>query len=172
MKTKTILVVMNVATYLALVGVAIQGGSKLISYVVSLNNPEAAKNLYNGLDLFALQDYSFWHYTAIVSFLVFLDALKVYTCQLVIKVLTDIKLTNPFTPEMTGLLDKISYVIFSTWLVSFLYNGHRDWLVRRIPGLAMEAISIDFIFMAGVVFIIAQVFKRGVEIQSENDLTV
>ncbi|MBN2635649.1 MAG: DUF2975 domain-containing protein [Prolixibacteraceae bacterium] len=29
-----------------------------------------------------------------------------------------------------------------------------------------------FLFMAGLVFVISQIFKRGVEIQSENDLTV
>jgi hypothetical protein len=30
----------------------------------------------------------------------------------------------------------------------------------------------EFIFMAGVVFIMSQAFKRGVEIQSDNDLTI
>jgi hypothetical protein len=30
----------------------------------------------------------------------------------------------------------------------------------------------DFIFMAAVVYIIAVIFKRGVELQTENDLTV
>jgi hypothetical protein len=29
-----------------------------------------------------------------------------------------------------------------------------------------------FIIMAAVVFIIAQIFKRGVDVQQENDLTV
>jgi hypothetical protein len=30
----------------------------------------------------------------------------------------------------------------------------------------------EFLFMAGLVFIISPIFKRGVELQSENELTV
>ncbi len=32
--------------------------------------------------------------------------------------------------------------------------------------------SSEFLFMAGIIFIIALIFKRGVEIQSENELTI
>jgi hypothetical protein len=30
----------------------------------------------------------------------------------------------------------------------------------------------EFLFLAGIVFVIAQIFKRGIEIQTENELTV
>lgn len=32
--------------------------------------------------------------------------------------------------------------------------------------------SAEFVFMAGVVFVMSQIFKKGVEIQTENELTV
>jgi hypothetical protein len=33
-------------------------------------------------------------------------------------------------------------------------------------------VSGETLFLAGVVFVIAQIFKKGVEIQSENELTI
>jgi len=36
----------------------------------------------------------------------------------------------------------------------------------------MDLFSSDFIFLAGVIFIFAQIIKRGIEIQSENNLTI
>ncbi|GLU53977.1 hypothetical protein Dfri01_34380 [Dyadobacter frigoris] len=59
-----------------------------------------------------------------------------------------------------------------TWIVAVLNNEHADRLFKR-TGIISEAWAAEeFIFMAGLVFIISRVFKRGVEIQSENDLTV
>jgi hypothetical protein len=53
-----------------------------------------------------------------------------------------------------------------------LYNGHAEWLSKRIAGLQENLISGEFILLAGVVFVFSQIFKKGVEIQSENELTI
>ena len=52
------------------------------------------------------------------------------------------------------------------------YDLHMAWLAERVAGLEKNYISGEFIFMAGVVFVISQIFKKGVEIQSEHELTV
>jgi len=69
-------------------------------------------------------------------------------------------------------LEKISYVLFGTWLVEMLYGAHMSWMMKLTGETFGTLDSGGFIFMAGLVFIISQVFKRGVEIQAENDLTV
>lgn len=69
-------------------------------------------------------------------------------------------------------LEKISIIAFGTWVVTMLSNAHTGWLLKLTGELHGNWLSGEFIFMVGIVFIVSQVFKRGVEIQSENELTV
>ncbi|HEU0064405.1 MAG TPA: DUF2975 domain-containing protein, partial [Flavisolibacter sp.] len=154
------------------IGLMIKAGAILISYGVSIWNPEGAKNLYMGQNLYNLRQYNFFHYTLMVSFMVALLVLEAYIAYLVIRVLSRIKLANPFTFEVSGLIQKISYFIFGTWIMGMLYNAHTIWLLKRIAGFQENMISGEFIFLAGVVFVFSQIFKKGVELQSENELTV
>jgi len=101
-----------------------------------------------------------------------LYALKSYVWYLVIKTLSHLKLTNPFKMETAQKLEKISYTLFSTWIAGMVSSAHTAWLEKVTDGVQADYVSGEFIFMAGLVFIISQVFKRGVEIQSENELTV
>ncbi len=171
--TKDILTVMNILSWIVLVGLVAQAGSILISYGVSTVHPVAAKNLYMGLDLSAIRDSHFWLYTWNIVFLVVLLGLKAYTAFLVVRVTSKIKMANPFTAEVSMTIEKISYFILGIWVVSMLFNIYVKKLLKDvIPNLQENLISTEFILLAGVVFIFAQIFKRGVEIQSENELTV
>jgi len=173
-KTRTyqILTVMRILAWVAFVGFSIETGAVLISYVVSSINPEAAKNLYKGLNLYNLRQFNFWNYTASVSFLVSISAMKSYISCLVIGVLSKLSLTNPFTTEVANRLEKISYYSLGTWAVTILSNAHTAWLMKTTGELHGNMLSGEFIFMTAIVFILSQIFKRGVEIQSENELTV
>ena len=91
---------------------------------------------------------------------------------MVIKTISKMNLANPFKMEVANKLEKISYVLLGTWLVALLSSAHSSWLLKITGEKYGNEISGEFIFVAGLVFIISQVFKRGVEIQSENELTV
>ena len=75
--------------------------------------------------------------------------------------------------EAALLLEKIGYFLISIWIVGTIADNYIQWLAKRI-GQNISELDIDFnyLFIAGIVYIISQVFKRGVEIQTENDLTV
>jgi hypothetical protein len=45
-------------------------------------------------------------------------------------------------------------------------------ILEIVYGIKATYISGDVLFLAGMVFVFAQMFKRGVEIQRENELTV
>ena len=171
-KTKQILTVMHILGWVAFIGFLIEGGVILFSYGISCVNPDGAKNLYKGLNLYDLRQFNFWHYTLSVSFMVAISIFKAWVSFLIIKTLSKFNLKNPFTMEVSRKLEQISYVSFGTWLVTMLSNAHKGWLLKITGELHGNWISGEFIFMIGVVFIISQVFKRGVEIQSENELTV
>ena len=171
-KTVAILTAMNVLAWVTFFGLIIKAGAIIFSYVVSITNPEGAKNLYMGLNLSQIRGYDFWHYTGVVSFLIAIALMEAYAAFLVTKVLSKIKLANPFRMEVAQLMEKISIYIFEIWVLVMLYNAHRGWLSKSLHELQTNYISGEFIFLAGVVFVFSQVFKKGVEIQTENELTV
>lgn len=170
--TRQILSVMQVITWIAYIGLCIKTGAILISFGVSFVNPEAAKNIYKGLDLDSLRQVNFTYYVALVSFMVAILMMKAHVFYLVTRILSKITLANPFKMDVAKILEKVSYVLLGTWIVGMLSNAYTSWLLKRTGEVFNSGSTDDFLFMAGLVFIISQVFKRGVEIQSENELTV
>ena len=171
-KTERILTVMNVLAWIVFVGAMIDAGGDLTSWGISFWHPLAAKDLFNHLDLYALREFSVFHYSLAVLFSVAAMIMIGYTAYLVIKVLSKIKLSNPFTQEIAQRMERISYFLLATWILVMLKNLHTYWLQQQVPGVKVEYISGDFIFTAGVVFVFAQIFKKGVELQTEHELTV
>ncbi|MBL7850091.1 MAG: DUF2975 domain-containing protein [Cyclobacteriaceae bacterium] len=174
-RTETILTVMHVLAWIGFIGLAIEAGAILTAYGVSWFNPIAAKDLYRGMNLYDLSQYDFWLYTQMVSYIVALVAIKAYAVYLVIKIMMKVKLQSPFTAETVTRLETISYVLFGGVIISILCNVQTGWLSKRVQDFNISWIGDnagEFLFMAGLVFVISQVFKRGVELQSENELTV
>lgn len=174
LKTTTgqILMVLKVLAWVAFIGYAIEAGAIILSFLVSLANSEAARNLYKGLDLYDLSQLDFLQYAGSVSFLVALAIMKSSVWYLVIKTLTRINLENPFKMKVARLLEQISYSLLGIWIVGMISSGYAAWLEKTTGQAFGTEVSGEFIFVAGVVFVISQVFKRGVEIQTENELTV
>lgn len=171
MKTTNLLKVMHVITWIVFIGLMIKTGVIIFSYMVSIGNPEAAKNVYAGLDLFEYYNHSFWQYTCIISYKVVLFATEASIAYLIIKLLGNLNLEKPFNETVQKRMQQISYSIFNLWILAMLHNTHLKFLAKR-HDFSMELFSSDFLFLAGVIFIFAQIIKRGIEIQSENDLTI
>lgn len=171
MKTKKILKIMYVLSWIVFIGLSIKTGAIVISYMVSVGNPEASKNLFDGLDLSEFYNYDFKQYSFIVSYKVALFAIETYITFLVIKLLKALNLEKPFNIKVQKLMQSISYSIFNLWLLAMLHNTHIRYIAKKHQ-FSMDLFSNDFIFLAGVIFIFAQIVKRGIEIQSENELTI
>ena len=174
MKTRTdfILAIMNVLAWVTFFGLAVKTGAILISYGVSIKNPIASENLYMGWNLSKVRQYDFWHYTSMVTMNVLILIIDAVIAYLITRALSKIKMSNPFTMPVANLLEKVSYLILLVWVVAMLYNSYLAWLSKQITGFQENKFSGEFILMAGVVFVFSQIFKKGVEIQSENELTV
>ena len=176
-RTKQILNVLHVLSWIIFIGLCIQTGALLISFFVSLViNPAGARNLHMGLNLSELHASNSSHYVVLVMFIIFLSALKAYIFYLVIKIFLKINLKHPFSPEVASLITKISYLALSIGIITLAVNIYCDWLIENVSSLPtlhryLGGIG-EFLLLGGIIFIIAQVFKRGIEIQSENELTV
>ena len=171
-RTEHILTITHILAWVAFIGFMIAGGGLLVTYGISYGNPEAARDLFMDLDLYDLRQFDFWYYTNTISFMVALSVMKSYICYLVIKTMSAFNMRNPFTAEVASKLETISYVAFGTWVVGILSNANTRWLMKKTGTLYGDLVSVEFIWVVALVFIISQVFKRGVEIQTENDLTV
>jgi len=176
-KTHELLIVMKVLTWVIFVGLCIKTGALVISFVVSeFINPLASRNLYLGFNLSNLKAFSNGHYSAMLLLLIVLSALKAFMFYLVIKFFLRLNLMNPFSSDVALLIKKISYVAFTIGTVAMIAIQYSRWLSQK--GVVFTGLTefIDsgaaFLFFSGIIFIISLVFKKGIEIQTENELTV
>lgn len=77
---------------------------------------------------------------------------------------------------MSDKISQISYCTLSVGIVGYLarqftnYLNHRDLATDHIDQFWVD--SNAFILMGAVIYVIAVIFKKGVDLQNENDLTI
>lgn len=173
-KTRTILIVLRVLAWMGVFGIAMNLGSQVFSFIVSFTNPVASKqipgipqNLYN------LLQYDFKSYAYAMSVVIVLSAMFLYTWYQVTMLLTNLNIKNPFTVQVSRKLERIAYALLVIWAVGLIGEQYVDWVSRRM-GEPLDIITVkgEFLFTAGIVYIISQIFKYGIEIQEENQQTI
>lgn len=172
-KTSFILKTMNVVFWIIFIGLCIKTGSLLVSYFVSMAiNPIATHNLYLGLNLSELYNNDIASYSIIVFMLIVLTGLKAYIGYWVIKIFLKMKIEKPFSEAINKIITKISRIALWTGLLAILAQVFSEWLMEKNIIIPINWAYVEILFFAGVIYIIAQVFKKGIELQSENELTV
>lgn len=170
--TTTIFSIMNVVFWIIFIGFLIKAGAILISYIVSLINPIAATDLYLSLDLSDLQSANIWHYTSYVSFVITFLVIKAYMSYIVIKIFQVLDMSRPFSEAVSQLISKLSHITIAAAILAMIAGGYVKWLLKSGFDLNQNFGSSQFLFLAGIIFIIAEIFKRGIALQSENELTI
>lgn len=173
MKTSQILNTMKVVSWVIFIGLCIKAGAIITSSFVSLFiNQEATQDLYLGLNLSSLYEFGVGYYVALLAFMILILALQAYIFFLVIKLFSKFDEHSPFNPELSKLIIRISYISLFTGLVASIGTGYSKWLGKKDILVPFDWGAEEFLFMSGVVFIVALFYKRGIEIQSENELTI
>lgn len=177
--TKTVLKITNILSWIIFIGLCIQTGAFLFSYSVSMfSNSEGAKNINLDLNLFELYQNSMLYYSILVFILVLISGLKAYLFYFVIKIFLKLNYTHPFSNEILLLITKISYTALAIGVIAVLAKKYCEVLISQgihLPVLNLEKYmgsGSEYLFMAAIIFAIAQIFKRGIELQSENELTI
>lgn len=176
-KTKQILQVMKVLTWAVFFGLCIKTGAILYTYLVSvMGNTVAASDLYMGLDLSNLKAYNPTYYSTLALLIIIISALKAFMFYYVIKIFMNINYESPFSKTVGALIRKISYVALSIGLLASIATKYGEWLIDKgisLPNLLQYVYGgAEFIFFAGILFIISLVFKTGIEYQEELEETV
>lgn len=170
------LMFITVVIWIIFIGLCIKAGTLMFTFTYSLFKPVVSQNLYESLNLNALQENHFWYYVATLSLIILVAFLKAYIFYLMIKVFSKINLVHPFSIKITKLISKIGAISIETGISIIIATSYIEWVGKRfeqyIPVGGFLGSSLEYIFMGAIVYAIAQVFKRGVEIQSENELTI
>jgi hypothetical protein len=165
-----------IVAWLIFAGLSIEAGGLLVNFFCSLYKPEFVQNLYQKLDLIQMYKENRFSFFGIYSFILIISILKALLFYAVIRLLHKLDLSKPFNRFVSGQISQISYYTLSIGLLSYIAREFVKNLMPRgfVPDNLNQfwADSQAFIIMGAVVYIIATIFKKGVDIQNENDLTV
>lgn len=177
MKTRTekILVVLKILAFMGGVKYSIDCGAQLTNFVASFINTDWAKRTYEvNMDIFNIREKSIWFYSYAMCLTIAVSALKATIWYVVFSLLTKLKLQTPFSMEVEKKLESIAFLSLGVWIVGSIFWATYTYYLTQSTGIKLPANNggDEYFFMAGIVYIISQIFKRGIEIEEENQLTV
>lgn len=167
---------LRVIAWVIFVALCIEAFALLVNFIYSLYNPAVLKNLYQKLDLSEMYNRSTAAYYSIYTFILVIAFLKAGLFYDVIKLVSKLDLNRPFSSFVSKQISSISYTTFGISLISIVARqtannlSHKGFDVNRLNDFWVD--SQAYILMAGVIYAIATIFKRGIEIQNENDSTI
>ena len=158
------------------VGYCVRTGALLFNFVFSLFRPVATHNLYLGLDLSALYAQHQPLYTDILMGIIALSAGKAYVFFMTTQLFAAINLATPFNDRVATLITRITSCTFFIGLASVI----ADELVAKLAnnGYPMSGVAGFwndggvYLTMSAILFVIALIFKKGIALQKENELTI
>ena len=165
-----------VVAWIIFVALCIEAGALVVNFIFSIFNPSIVGDLYQKLDLSRLYQQSQMVFYGMFGFVLFIALLKAYLFYVVISLLHKFDLTKPFSSFVSKQIFQISYITFSIGIFSYIARQTTKDL--SIQGYALQDLnqfwvdSQTHIVMAAIIYIIAVIFKKGIELQNENDLTV
>jgi hypothetical protein len=174
-KTETILSVSKILALMGGIWYSILCGSRLLALISSFISPEWAKHTYEAdQNLFSIREQSVGFFVFAMCLTIAVFALKALIWYVVLGLLLKLKLQTPFSIEVEKKLERIAYLLLGVWIVNTIFWKTCLYYVSTETGiqLATNSSESEYLFMAGIIYIISQVFKRGIEIQEENQLTV
>lgn len=165
-----------IVAWLIFVGLSVEAGGLAVNFFFSLFNPEFIPNLYQKLDLTQMYHGSKWAFFGIYSFILAISVLKACLFYTVIRLMHKMDMAKPFSTFVAGQISKLSHYTLSIGVLSYVARQcvknltHHGFVPHNLNQFWAD--SQAFILMAAVIYIIAIIFKKGVDIQNENDLTV
>lgn len=167
-KNDLVLEALKVLAWFVLIVLCFNSITALVMFIVNFIRSSSDQNNYDGLGLF--------NHIGRHSFSIGLMILKAILFFHLVKLFSKLNLVKPFSEEVAKLIAKISYDAFSIAIVSLVAHIFEKGMV--IAGFSSGMINryLDstksFLMMAAVLYVIARIFKKGIELQKENELTI
>ncbi len=175
--TSILIPIMHVISWLAFVGASIKAGAILTSYLVSIfGNKIASENMYLSLNLSQLMNQDMVAYSILSILIIGVLVMEALLCYQVIRIFLKIDFSKPFQIQVEKIIMNMSVIALFVGILCKLSSG----FAKRYTDEGMsfphlnEHIGVGdaFLYFAGILFVIDIVFRKGIELQTENDLTV
>lgn len=174
--TKQVLKILEIITWIIFIWLCVDAGSFIFNGIYSKYfNPNAA----DYFRLTELYHHDIGHFLVILLFMTIVGTLKAILFYLIVKLFWKKKFDpeHPFNKELNTFLYLVAWIslgigLFSAWGVKYAAwisdkgLNMPDMAILRLDGAGV------WLFMCVILFIIATIFKRGIEIQTENELTI
>ncbi len=165
-----------IVAWLIFVGLCIEAGALIVNFFFSLYKPEFIQNLYQKMNLTEMYQDSRLAFFGVYSFILTISILKACLFYKVIRLMHTMDLSKPFSNFVARQILLISHFTLSIGILSYVARqvtknlSHYGYITDNLNQFWED--SQAFILMGAVIYIIATIFKTGMEIQNENDLTV
>lgn len=178
--TQNILKFLNVISWIIFLGLCVEAGGIIFNSIFThFINPVAANNFWEGIDFSALYSFDYGYFFVIVLLMSIVAILKALMFYQIVNALNykKLNLSEPFSIGLRKVIVNIAYIVLAIGLFSIFGIGYSQWLAEKnISMPKVEKMGFDgagvWLFMSIILFVIAQIFKRGIELQEENDLTI
>ncbi|GAO43828.1 DUF2975 domain-containing protein [Flavihumibacter petaseus] len=174
-----ILNILLILSWIIFIGICIEAGGFILNAIFALVKPGAVKQLWQQVDLSALFRYDKGHFFAITLIMSIVAILKATMFYQIIRILhrKDLDLALPFSKTVQRFIVVLACLALMIGFFCSYGINYTGWLVQKgvtFPDTQYLRFggSDVWYFMAVVLFVISQLFKRGIEIQSENELTI
>ncbi len=179
-KTDYAFIALNVISWIIFIGLCVEAGSYIFNAFFTLfYNPFGTGKLWDVMSLSELYNYNQSYYVTIVSLMIIAAVLKALMFYLIVKIFHDKKfdLSHPFNEPVRKFIINIAWLALGIGF--FSYWGAKDTANFVAEGVNMPDIqhlnlggADVWLFMGVALLVIGRVFKKGIEIQNEIDLTV
>ena len=177
--TKQILNLLNIVSWILFLGLCVEAGGIIFNAAYAVYKPVVAKYFWNGADLSDLYAHDKGRFMVQTGLMAIAAVMKALIFYLIVKMFYNKKLNmaKPFIPELANMVTLIAYLCLGAGLFSVWGVRYAAWI--KSQGVSMPDVHFMrigggdvWLFMAVVLFVIGQIFKKGTELQTESDLTV
>lgn len=179
-RSKTIFIILQIILWIIFVGLAIDGTGLLVKTIATLTlQPEDAAKFWRAIDLTNVYQFNETQYVTLSSIIIIVIFLKVilFYCIIRISLNKNFNITTPFNKTFRNFILTLAYLSFGIGFFS-------SWGIKVVRGLSSyglklqdnEELHIDgagvWLFMTVILFVIAHIFKKGITLQEESELTI
>ena len=178
--SKFVLYVLHIIAWIIFAGLAVQAGIIIVNAILLfIVNPENHGKLWSEINFQPLFNYSTSHFIPHVIAISIVAIAKALIFYLILKISNDKKLSlsQPFSEATRRVIVLVAYLSLLIGLFAAGASNHSEWLTAN--GVQMPSTGVQhidgadvWIFMSVILYVLSQVFKRGIEMQTENELTV
>lgn len=178
--TKHLLLLLQLLSWIIFIGLCVEAGGIIFNSIYTLAyNLETARDTWPGVDLSGLLAFDKGYYITVAVLMSIVAVMKALLFYLIVRLFHNKKLdlSQPFNNELKRLVSNIGYLalgigFFSYWGVNYTkWLGDKGFSIPDIQRIGFGGADV-WLFMGVILLVVALIFKRGIEIQSENDLTV